>query len=86
MEARRSTLCPGELTGLRSKLAGDEPTDFNTCGYMLISFLEFTPSEPLARKIRAIWRGGPVGSLCTRALPGKEYRWLKYALMKQRIP
>lgn len=37
---------------------------------MLINFLDSIPNEPLAQKIRAIWRVGPVGSLYTQNLPG----------------
>lgn len=43
--------------------------DPKTCGCMLINFLESNPSEPLAQKIRAIWRVGPVVSLYTQSLP-----------------
>lgn len=46
--------------------------DPNTCGCMLINFLESIPSELLAQKNRAIWRVGLVGSLYTQSLPGGE--------------
>lgn len=62
-----------EVNRAGSRLAGQEPSDLrdrdpNTCGYTLINFLESTLNEPLARKIRAIWRVGAVASLCTQNL------------------
>lgn len=66
-----------ELIGLQSRLAGHElpnsrVMDPHTCGDVLINFLESTPSESLAQKIRAIWTLVPVGSLCTQNLAGRR--------------